>query len=42
MESFQSILIQKLTQAIESLYPEWGDEMAEVVQSSQETYGRIS
>lgn len=37
--SFQSLLIEKLNQAIETLFPEGKEGSAEVVQSSQEIFG---
>jgi len=37
--TFQSLLIDKLSSALDELYPEWKEEKAEVVQSTQEAFG---
>ena len=37
--SFQSLLIEKLDKAIASIYPEWTGETAEVMQSTQVSFG---
>ncbi len=37
--AFQSLLIDRLSFALTSLYPQWEEEKAEVVQSTQEVFG---